>query len=179
MRTSYLNDWNADLLDEYYQRWKQDPASVDSSWSAFFEGFELGSASGRNGEEQAIPAAAEVDETDQLRARVDTLVQRYRILGHLQASLDPVGDAKLKVPALSLEELGLADVPLNRAVASRYFRQGARMPLGEMVDTLKKIYSDSIGIEFMHIQDEKVRDWVRERVEARTTGPAPDAETQI
>ena len=42
MRTSYLNDWNADLLDEYHQRWKKDPASVDSTWSAFFEGFELG-----------------------------------------------------------------------------------------------------------------------------------------
>ncbi|HEY6841590.1 MAG TPA: hypothetical protein VI114_10250, partial [Chthoniobacterales bacterium] len=50
MKTSYLNDWNADLLDEYYQRWKQDPASVDSSWSAFFEGFELGSSPGRNGQ---------------------------------------------------------------------------------------------------------------------------------
>ena len=56
MKTSYLNDWNADLLDEYYQRWKQDPASVDSSWSAFFEGFELGSSGGRNGKPSAVTA---------------------------------------------------------------------------------------------------------------------------
>ena len=56
MKTSYLNDWNADLLDEYYQRWKQDPASVDSSWSAFFEGFELGSSGSRNGKPDVVPA---------------------------------------------------------------------------------------------------------------------------
>src|SRR4029077_5263475 len=55
MKTSYLNDWNADLLDQYYERWKQDHASVDSSWSAFFEGFELGSSPNRDGKFTVVP----------------------------------------------------------------------------------------------------------------------------
>src|SRR6202047_1508748 len=71
MKTSYLNDWNADLLDEYYERWKQDPASVDSSWSAFFEGFELGSSPTRNGKSPVAPdRKGEVDKVDRLQDRV-------------------------------------------------------------------------------------------------------------
>ena len=34
---------NAKLLDAIYEQWSVDPASVDESWQAFFEGFELGS----------------------------------------------------------------------------------------------------------------------------------------
>src|ERR1700736_1552271 len=85
MKTSYLNDWNADLLDEYYQRWKQDPASVDSSWSAFFEGFELGSAASRNGKSGLMPErGGELPEPDPIQDRIDGMVHNYRILGHTQ-----------------------------------------------------------------------------------------------
>ena len=95
MKTSYLNDWNADLLDEYYQRWKQDPASVDSSWSAFFEGFELGSSAGRNGTPGAVPGSERpATEPDRLQARIDSMVQNYRILGHTQAQIDPLAQAR-------------------------------------------------------------------------------------
>ena len=33
---------NLDLLEDYYRRWRADPASVDERWQAFFERFELG-----------------------------------------------------------------------------------------------------------------------------------------
>ncbi|MFO0951822.1 MAG: hypothetical protein U0835_11865 [Isosphaeraceae bacterium] len=29
------------MIEEYHQRWRNDPASVDESWRNFFEGFEL------------------------------------------------------------------------------------------------------------------------------------------
>ena len=90
MKTSYLNDWNADLLDEYYKRWKQDPTLVDPSWSAFFECFELGSSPATNGQAIASVSPARTDQVDELRARVDSLVFKYRILGHTQAAVDPL-----------------------------------------------------------------------------------------
>jgi 2-oxoglutarate dehydrogenase E1 component len=124
MKTSYLNDWNADLLDEYYQRWKQDPASVDSSWSAFFEGFELGSAGGRNGKSGVVPTKErDIPEFDGLQDRVDGMVHNYRILGHTQARIDPLAQSRPETPALTLAALGLEDVPLDTVVSSRYFQQ--------------------------------------------------------
>src|SRR6201996_3842697 len=179
MKTSYLNDWNADLLDEYYQRWKQDPASVDSSWSAFFEGFELGSSPGRNGQSGVVPDRERtVAEIDHLQDRVDGLVHNYRILGHTQAQIDPLAQEQPETPALTLASLGLEDVPLDTIVSSRYFQRSRSMPLGEMIDALRAIYCGPIGVEFMHIQNETVREWVRDRMETRLTLPKPDAATQ-
>src|SRR5438093_1189271 len=42
MRTSMDARANVDLIEENYRRWQENPESVDSGWSAFFEGFELG-----------------------------------------------------------------------------------------------------------------------------------------
>ena len=42
MSSSVSARLNADLLDENYERWLADPRSVDGTWAAFFEGFELG-----------------------------------------------------------------------------------------------------------------------------------------
>src|SRR5580704_9864129 len=179
MKTSYLNDWNADLLDEYYQRWKQDPASVDSSWSAFFEGFELGSSASRNGKSGLVAdRPQEAIEYDRLQDRVDGMVHNYRILGHTQAEIDPLAQARPETPALTPASLGLEDVPLDTVVSSRYFQQSRSMTLGEMMDTLRAIYCGPIGVEFMHIQNETVREWVRERMETRVALPQPDAATQ-
>ena len=179
MNTSYLNDWNADLLDEYYQRWKQDPASVDSSWSAFFEGFALGSSGTGNGKTEGI-VTEEVDrkESDRFQDRVDALIFNYRRVGHLQANVDPLARTRPKTPALTLSSLGLDDVPLNTVVSSRFFQHSRRISLGSLIDTLAAIYCGPIGVEFMHIQNETMRDWVRERIEERVTLPQPDAESQ-
>jgi 2-oxoglutarate dehydrogenase complex dehydrogenase (E1) component-like enzyme len=39
-----LNAWNADYLDEQYQRYKADPGSVSEAAAAFFAGFDLAMA---------------------------------------------------------------------------------------------------------------------------------------
>jgi 2-oxoglutarate dehydrogenase E1 component len=177
MRTSYLNDWNAGLLDEYHQRWKKDPASVDATWSAFFEGFELGNSPNRNGHKTvAAPDALSVNV--ELQNRVDALVTNYRILGHTQAKLDPLTVSDPVQPALTLEALGLADVPGPTMVASRYFQNGKPFKLSDLISSLKAIYSGTVGVEFMHIQNEQVREWVRERIEARFDSFRPDANQQ-
>src|ERR1700730_10067329 len=177
MRTSYLNDWNADLLDEYHQGGKKDPASVDATWSAFFEGFELGNSPNRNGHKlAAAPYPLSVDA--ELQNRVDALVTNYRILGHTQAKLDPLVTSDPVQPALTLEALGLADVPSSTVVASRYFQNGKPLKLSDLISSLNAIYSGTVGVEFMHIQNEQVRDWVRERIEARFDSFRPDANQQ-
>jgi 2-oxoglutarate dehydrogenase E1 component len=180
MKTSYLNDWNADLLDEYYERWKQDPASVDSSWSAFFEGFELGSSPNRNGKFAVVPGEeATSAEGEHLQNLVDGLVYNYRILGHTQANVDPLTPSPPETSALTLTALGLDDVPLETVVSSRFFQKSRQMTLREMIETLKLIYCGPIGAEFMHIQNETTREWVRDRIEGRISLPPPDAASQV
>src|SRR5580700_11348772 len=47
-----------------------------------------------------------------------------------------------------------------------------------MIDALRAIYCGPIGVEFMHIQNETIREWVRDRMETRIALPQPDPASQ-
>jgi 2-oxoglutarate dehydrogenase E1 component len=47
---SYISNADTGYIDQLYQTYKQEPASVDSSWQKFFEGYDLSSQRyGENG----------------------------------------------------------------------------------------------------------------------------------
>src|SRR4051812_25135344 len=158
---------NLDLLEENYQRWQENPESLDPSWLAFFEGFELGDLQMRNGA-SAMAAPVEVGEQP-LQTRVDGLVYAYRTLGHTIARIDPLADKRPTNPLLTLRELGFSEKDLDLVVASKFFFDGRKMTLREMIALLETIYADTIGSEFQHIQNPRVRNWVRHRLESRPT----------
>ena len=53
-RSTVANRWNLELIEENYQRWSSDPTSVDATWQAFFEGYELAaqSSGGSDGQDR-------------------------------------------------------------------------------------------------------------------------------
>ncbi|PYI58704.1 MAG: 2-oxoglutarate dehydrogenase E1 component, partial [Verrucomicrobia bacterium] len=163
MRTSIDARSNLDLIEENYRRWQENPESVDSGWSAFFEGFELGDLPQRDG---AAVAEAEVREAA-LQTRVDGLIYAYCSLGHTVAQVDPLAEKRPQNPLLSLRELGFRESDLDLRVSSKFFLDNRSMVLRDMLAGLERIYADSIGSEFMHIQDPRVREWIRKRLETR------------
>jgi len=165
MRTSIAARANLDLIDQNYQRWQEDPASVDPSWAAFFEGFELGNLPQKNGAAVAVPQKATRESP--LQTRIDGLVYAYRTLGHTIARVNPLAEKRPENPLLSLRELGFSEKDLDLRVASKFFANGEEMTLREMIARLTKIYADSIGAEFMHIQNTRMRNWVLHRLESR------------
>ena len=181
MALSFANRFNADLLDENYTRWRRDPASVDSTWSAFFEGFELGSAAlkktagGGNGAVATAPAGAQ---DSPLQTRVDGLVYAYRTLGHTIANLDPLAKIQAGEPAAEPAGTRLQRKDLDLTVSSKFFLGGQPMKLREMIAALERIYCGHIGAEFMHIQNPRVRNWVRDRIETRPAEAPVSAEMQ-
>ena len=177
MAISFANRSNADLLDQNYERWRKDPASVDSVWAAFFEGFELGSVQSNTSAGAAQGGAAAGEEMP-LQTRVDGLVYAYRTLGHTIANLDPLADERPQNPLLSLRELGFDEKDLDLAVGSKFFLGGQRMKLRELIGALEKIYCGPIGAEFMHIQNPRLRNWLREKVESRPPESAAPADLQ-
>src|ERR1700704_4835720 len=165
MRTSIATRANLDLLDENYERWLQNPRSVDSDWAAFFEGFELGNLPQRNGAAVAAPAG-EVREGS-LQTRIDGLIYAYRTLGHTIARLNPLADKRPENPLLTLRELGFSEKDLDLRVSSKFLSDNRQMTLREMIADLERIYADTIGAEFMHIQNTRMRNWVLHRLESR------------
>ena len=177
MRSSFAARPNLDLLEENYRRWQDNPESVDSGWSAFFEGFELGNLEKRNGAAAAQPRT-EVRESP-LQTRVDGLVYAYRTLGHTIARVDPLAKKRPENPLLSLRELGFSDKDLDLQVSSKFFLDNRKMTLREMIALLEGIYADTIGAEFMHIQNPRIRNWVLHRLESRPAKHDTSREVQI
>ncbi|MCH2062705.1 MAG: 2-oxoglutarate dehydrogenase E1 component [Roseibacillus sp.] len=174
---------STDLLEANYERWLDDPTAVDPTWSAFFEGFALGSAqlkklgaaegNGGAGSSPGVAAspggpAGELD-SEQLafRGRMVSLVYNYRTLGHTQAQINPLDESPARNPRLELLKAGLEEGDFDREASTQFFRDGARMRLREMVAALDQTYSGWIGFEFMHIHNTEVRTWIRERIEER------------
>src|ERR1700730_5205811 len=168
MRPSIAIRANLDLLEENYRRWQENPESVDSGWSAFFEGFELGNLPQRNGA-VAVKGAAPRAESGEgsLQTRVDGLVYAYRTLGHTIALVNPLAEKRPENSSVTLRELGFNEKDLYLRVSSKFFLDNEKMTLREMIARLQKIYAGSIGAEFMHIQNTRIRNWVRHRLESR------------
>lgn len=157
------------MIDENYERWRSNPQSVDPDWAAFFEGFELGFAkTEENGESATAPEVApEALADSSLQTRVEALVYAYRTLGHTIADLDPLDLLKRSNPLLTLKELGFAENELDLSVSSRFFNEGKKMKLRDMIRELEAIYCGTIGAEFMHIQNPRMRTWVLYKLEHR------------
>src|ERR1700737_927116 len=166
MRTSIAARANLELIDQNYQRWQENPASVDPSWAAFFEGFELGNLPQRNGAAATTTQRPGVRESP-LQTRIDGLVYAYRTLGHTIARVNPLAEKRPENPQLTLRELGFSEKDLDLRVSSKFFHDNEEMTLREMIARLQKIYADSIGAEFMHIQNTRMRNWVLHRLESR------------
>ena len=181
MNSSVSARLNADLLDEKYALWCEDPQSVEATWSSFFEGFELGVCQAKEkGEPQAAgtPPAAGIDL--EFNGKVVGLVYNYRTLGHTQAQINPLDDQPEINPRLSLSEYNFTEAEMEREASNPFFFHGAKMKLKDMVAALKSTYSGKIGFEFMHIHNTTVRHWVRERIEHHgSNGAEKNMELQV
>ena len=156
------------MIDENYERWLANPQSVDSDWSAFFEGFDLGfSKSEENGDAATAELSPGVVPDSSIQTRVEALVYAYRTLGHTIADLDPLDLLKRSNPLLTLKELGFEEKELDLTVSSRFFKDGRKMKLRDMIRELEAIYCGTVGAEFMHIQNPRMRTWVLYKLENR------------
>jgi len=179
MPSSFAGRVNLEILEQNYTRWQSDPDSVDSGWRAFFDGFELGSAEGKNGHAAVTTGERAEFREGPLQTRVDGLVYGYRTLGHTIARVNPLAEKRPENALLTLRELGFTDKDLDLRVSSKFFLEGREMTLREMIAQLEIIYADTIGAEFQHIQNTRIRNWVRHRLESRLSNPGATRETKL
>lgn len=168
--------WNADLVAEYHERWKQDPQSVEADWRAFFEGFELGlSLPPKPVKGTAAGVGTSVDAAAQ--AKVFAAISAYRTLAHLQARTNPLA---FPTPYFELTDkaLGLDTLPPTQAFYTADFLGGQMLPVSEILAKLKDTYCGPIGVEYNHIQDGTRRRWLQERFETCGLRPAYDDATR-
>ncbi len=173
-RPTVASRWNLDLLESYYQRWRNDPASVEESWRYFFEGYELANSSSSG---SAPPGSASEAEQAASRAQsaVTRLIDAYREIGHYLAHLDPLHltEQKESHELLELSAFGLNEADLDKSFYTR-LNDPPRATLRELLGILRKTYCGTIGVEYMHIQNPRIRHWLQERMEPVRNHPRLD-----
>jgi 2-oxoglutarate dehydrogenase E1 component len=181
-----FNGANASFIADMYARWIADPRSVDPSFALLFESLNdearavLTDAAGASWaprraepppEAAAAPPPEALDE-GQLRAatkdslRALMLIRAYRVRGHLEAKLDPLG---LQVPhphpELDPHTYGFTDADLDRPIFIDNVLGLETATIREIVQVVRESYCGAVGVEFMHIQDPEQKAWIQRRIE--------------
>jgi 2-oxoglutarate dehydrogenase E1 component len=121
----------------------------------------------------AAPAAIANRTEEQIRAaaldtsRAFLLIRSYRIRGHLEADLDPLGLIRqARHRELDPATYGFGDGDWDRPILIfGSLGLGESATLRQIWDRLRKTYCGKIGVEYMHISDPDQKAWIQERIE--------------
>ena len=165
--------WNAQYIEAQYKKWKDDPKAVPRDWRFFFKGFEIA------GQGRSMDVPTDTQDAALQQSRVESLIYRYRDLGHLMACMDPLSSCPTDHPLLTLSAVGLSPDQLDTFFYTRRFSASGRARLKDILGQLKETYCRSIGVEYMHLQDPAERRWLQERMEPAGNRPELEAKEKI
>ncbi len=149
---SVIDNAGPQWLEQQYRLYKQNPEQISEEWQSFFKGFDLG----MENRDRLAP--------DHKPAAVQSMIRRYRDVGHIYACVDPLTPCKLDHPLLRIAEFGLDENDLQRTFATDNFIL-EKAPLKDIIDVLQQTYCRSLGLEFMHIPIPEERKWLHVRAE--------------
>ena len=149
--SSSLYGANAPFVEELYERYLADPASVDATWRAVFDAwqkdagkkdvphspviaaFENLARNPQAARAQAAPAA------DDKALKVLQYIRAHRVLGSRYSQLDPLKRMeRTPVPELELSYYGLADADMDREFSPGSW-QGSQASASGSQPTLKLV----------------------------------------
>ncbi|WCM56406.1 multifunctional oxoglutarate decarboxylase/oxoglutarate dehydrogenase thiamine pyrophosphate-binding subunit/dihydrolipoyllysine-residue succinyltransferase subunit [Microbacterium sp. EF45047] len=123
----------------------------------------------------SVDLAEKIDKT----ARVQELINAYRVRGHLMADTDPLEYVQRSHPDLEIEKHGLTFWDLDREFVTNGFGGRRVMKLRDILGVLRDSYCRTLGIEYMHIQDPEQRRWFQEKVEVKYVKPGHDEQLRV
>jgi len=166
----------AHRLAENYARWLSGDKGLSNDWAALFADLDDGARSLLDGMVEraaaAGSAAAAPLSRDVRSATVDSiralmLIRAYRVRGHLEAQLDPLGLVAVDPhPELDPATYGFTEADMDRPIFIDGVLGLETATMREILARVRAIYCGKIGVEFMHIQDPEQKRWIQERIES-------------
>ncbi|WP_293872350.1 2-oxoglutarate dehydrogenase E1 component [Flavobacterium sp.] len=175
-RFSFLNAAHTEFFADLYEQYLQNPDSVEPSWRAFFQGFDFGLTT-YNEENYAdnrvqelanyatnVPQNGQVSDKLQKEFNVLKLIDGYRTRGHLFTETNPVRDRRTYDPNLDLVNFGLSSTDLNTVFDAAKVLGHKPETLQQILNHLKNVYCQHIGIEYMYMRNPEVIQWIQDRI---------------
>ncbi|MFO7655285.1 MAG: 2-oxoglutarate dehydrogenase E1 component [Candidatus Krumholzibacteriia bacterium] len=148
--------------EELYTAWLDDPASVPTNWQRYFESLKIDRSVPPD---QVAAMGRREAELAERQNRVDQMIRNFRVRGHRIARLNPLADPPPEPPELTLDYYGFGEQDLDLPFSGGSLAPGEVLPLREILRRLQSTYCRYIGVQFMHIDDLAIREWLQQRME--------------
>ncbi|MBU3632173.1 2-oxoglutarate dehydrogenase E1 component [Polynucleobacter sp. AP-Feld-500C-C5] len=190
---SYLFGGNAPYVEELYESYLHDPASVADHWRDYFDNVKQvpavdGSSRtdiahgpivasfaerAKQGPIRTISDSAD-SEMGRKRVAVQQLIAAYRNVGNRWANTDPLKRTERQdIPELDPAFYGFTDGDMDIVFnTSNTFFGRAEMSLRDLLQALRETYCGTIGAEYMFITDQKIKKWWQEKLESIRSKPS-------
>jgi 2-oxoglutarate dehydrogenase E1 component len=196
LENSYLFGGNAPFVEEQYEKYLADPASVPEEWRAYFDKLQLvpGAAAKDMAHAPVVEAfaaqakagtrrQATTPQLDRKQVSVIQLVAEYRFRGCLLADLDPLKrHQKPHIPELEPGYYDLTEADMGTVFnTGSFIGPSEQLPLREIIRALQETYCGSLAVEYMYLSSRAEKKWIQERLEPVRSKPSfsPDYKKHI
>ncbi|HIP81889.1 MAG TPA: 2-oxoglutarate dehydrogenase E1 component [Leucothrix mucor] len=193
---SMLDGENAAYLELLFENYLQDPLSVSKEWQDYFSKMPVPADfcdgdthtalrqqfrtyklhSQENDFSHSCPDNLQDLETERQQVHVLQMIEAYRSSAHLVANTNPLYEGKTQpsLPELTLEHYNLDKVDQDKHFDSGNLQLSDTPTLGNIYRALRNTYTNSIGIEYMHIVDREEIRWFQGQLEPCQAKPKVD-----
>ena len=159
---TFLGAAHTSLIEDLYDKFLDDPNSIDIEWVNFFKGFDFA---------KTIYSETEIPQHFQKEFKVINLIDAYRKRGHLFTKTNPVRERRKYHPTLEYTNFDLEKNDLDLV-----FQAGTQVGIGpaklkNIISHLEKVYCQSIGVEYMYIRDPQEIEWIKQRLHNNSNTP--------
>ncbi|HEY1173032.1 MAG TPA: 2-oxoglutarate dehydrogenase E1 component [Verrucomicrobiae bacterium] len=186
---------NLGYLEELQSAHERDPKTVPPEWGEYFQSVSNGKVAS-SAELRPSPAPVKAKPLAQPKLspvtsngadsgvwhdRINQLIRSYRVRGHIIAQVHPIGETP-RIPAeLDPSYYGFSASDFDREFSCETLVDENPLTLRKILEILRNTYCRSIGVQYMHIDDLDVRQWLQQQMEPcqnRIT-LAPDIQKRI
>ncbi|AQS94820.1 2-oxoglutarate dehydrogenase E1 component [Polaribacter sp. BM10] len=165
---SFLNAAHTGFIADLYDQYLINPDSVEPSWRSFFQGYDLANENYSFSDEET---SIEIPQDVKKEFLVVDLINGYRTRGHLFTKTNPVRDRRQYQPTLELSNFGLTENDLDKEFSAGDVLGLGRVKLSVIINHLKSIYCDSIGVEYMYMRNPEKLKWWQNRLNENDNHP--------
>lgn len=173
----YITGSHPSYIENLYNDFVKDPASVDAEMRKFFEGFDFAVGSGlqpTNGAAvKASPGVAVSGSQLDKEFAVYQLIQAYRKKGHLIADTNPIRKRKDRHANLELSYFGLSDADMDTEFEAGRFLNIGKSSLKNILSLLQKSYASHVGVEYSSLNEMDKIEWLAKAMESDFHQPLP------
>ncbi|MFP1915430.1 2-oxoglutarate dehydrogenase E1 component [Lonsdalea quercina] len=185
--SSYLAGANQSYIEQLYEDYLTDPASIDTSWQTLFQQMVATGVKPDQLHSQTrdyfrrlakdssrYTSSIHDPDSDAKQVKVLQLINAFRFRGHQHANLDPLDLWKQEaVPDLDLAYHNLTEADLDDTFNVGSFAIGKEtMKLRDLYAALRQTYCGPIGAEYMHITNTEEKRWIQQRIESVVGQPS-------